>query len=281
VATLREPSARALCAGIGIGAPNANGIGAGAPIANDKHRGPGRRPSGDRAELAAWAQPTCQAVLVTSHVKSAIDLAALRRTYLLQGLSESDLAPDPFIQFQHWLADAVKFGLVEPNAMALATADAAGRPTVRHVLLKGFDARGFVFYTNVESRKAQHLAENPYAALAFPWFPMERQVLVTGSVQRVSREETLTYWRTRPRESQLGAWASPQSRVVESRDVLEHQLREVSERFPHDVPLPDFWGGYRVVPDAVEFWQGRVSRLHDRLRYRRVNEEWVRERLAP
>jgi pyridoxamine 5'-phosphate oxidase len=223
----------------------------------------------------------CQAMAVTPHVKSAIDLAALRRTYLLQGLSETALAPDPFTQFQHWLADAVKFGLIEPNAMALATADAAGRTAVRHVLLKGCDERGFVFYTNVESRKAQHLAENPYAALAFPWFPMERQVLVTGPVEPVSRQETLAYWRTRPRESQLGAWASPQSAVVESREALEQRLREVTERFPDDVPLPDFWGGYRVIPETVEFWQGRVGRLHDRLRYRRVNASWVRERLAP
>jgi pyridoxamine 5'-phosphate oxidase len=220
-------------------------------------------------------------VAVTIPVKATVDLAALRRTYLLHGLSESDLAHDPITQFHHWLADAVKFGLPEPNAMALATADAAGRPAVRHVLLKGCDERGFVFYTNVGSRKAQHLAANPWAALAFPWFPMERQVLVTGQVERVSRDETLTYWRTRPRESQLGAWASPQSTVVESRAVLEERLREVSQRYPGDVPLPDFWGGYRVVPETVEFWQGRVGRLHDRFRYRRLNEEWVRERLAP
>ena len=180
-----------------------------------------------------------------------------------------------------WLADAVKFGLPEPNAMALATADAQGRPAVRHVLLKGCDDRGFVFYTNVGSRKARHLADNAWAALAFPWFPMERQVLVTGPVEPVSRQETETYWRTRPRESQLGAWASPQSAIVESRAVLEERLREISQRFPGEVPLPDFWGGYRVNPETVEFWQGRVGRLHDRFRYRRVTEGWVRERLAP
>jgi len=218
---------------------------------------------------------------VSTPAKSPVDLAALRRTYLLQGLHERDVASDPITQFHRWLADAVKSGLPEPNAMSVATADAGGLPLVRHVLLKGYDARGFVFYTNLGSRKAQQLAENPRAALAFPWFPMERQVLVTGPVEAVSREDTLTYWRSRPRESQLGAWASPQSTVVASRQVLESALAEVSARFPGEVPLPDLWGGFRVVPDSVEFWQGRVGRLHDRLRYRRAEGTWVLERLAP
>jgi pyridoxamine 5'-phosphate oxidase len=220
-------------------------------------------------------------VLVTSPLKAAVDLASLRRAYLLRGLDENDLASDPVTQFHHWLADAVKFGLPEPNAMALATSDADARPAVRHVLLKGCDDRGFVFYTNLGSRKGRHLSANPWAALAFPWFPMERQVLVTGPVQRVSDEETLAYWRSRPRESQLGAWASPQTTVVESRAVLERLLQEVAERYPEEIPLPEFWGGYRVVPEAVEFWQGRVGRLHDRLRYQREDDTWVCERLAP
>lgn len=214
-----------------------------------------------------------------------VDLASLRRSYRRQGLAEADLAADPVTQFQVWLGDAVAAGLPEPNAMALATADAAGRPAVRHVLLKGHDARGFVFYTNLGSRKARHLDENPRAALTFPWFPIERQVLVTGPVEPVSRRETEAYWRSRPRESQLGAWASPQSSVVASREALEARYAELEAQHPDEVPLPDTWGGFRVVPDTVEFWQGRIGRLHDRLRYRRTGPDedsrWVVERLAP
>lgn len=210
-----------------------------------------------------------------------VDLASLRRTYRMRGLDETQLAADPVVQFQVWLHDAVAAGLPEPNAMALATADAAGRPSVRHVLLKGHDARGFTFYTNRRSRKARQLDENPWAALTFPWFPIERQVLVTGRVVPVSREETEAYWRSRPRESQIGALASPQSTVVASRAALEDLVAELETSHPGEVPLPDSWGGLRVVPDTVEFWQGRVGRLHDRLRYRREAERWVVERLAP
>ncbi len=196
-----------------------------------------------------------------------VDLANLRRSYLARGLGESDLTPEPYALFRRWLADAVAARVPEPNAMALATSTPDGRPSVRHVLLKGFDDRGFAFYTNRGSRKARELAANPWAALAFPWFPMERQVLVSGAVEEVGREETVAYWHTRPRESQLGAWASPQSTPVASRAVLDKAVAEMAARFPGEVPLPDFWGGFRVLPDTVEFWQGRIGRMHDRFRY--------------
>ncbi len=210
-----------------------------------------------------------------------VDLANLRRTYLARGLHERDLTPEPYALFRRWLADALSARLPEPNAMSVATATLDGRPSVRHVLLKGFDERGFAFYTNLGSRKARELAENPRAAAAFPWFPMERQVLVTGSVAEVSRAETQAYWHTRPRESQLGAWASPQSEPVASRAVLDDAVAEVTARFPAEVPLPDFWGGFRVVPETVEFWQGRIGRMHDRFRYAVTGEGWKWQRLAP
>lgn len=211
--------------------------------------------------------------------------AGMRNEYAAElGLSEADLAGDWHGQFARWFADAVAAGLPEPNAMVVGTADAAGRPSARTVLLKGYDPEGFVFYTNHESRKGAEAAANPYASLVFPWFPMHRQVTVTGRVERVDRAETEAYFASRPRGSQLGAWASTQSRVIPGRAVLDEAYRAAAERFAEvePIPAPPYWGGLRVRPDAVEFWQGRVSRLHDRLRFRRTGTgEWVVERLAP
>jgi pyridoxamine 5'-phosphate oxidase len=207
----------------------------------------------------------------------------MRRDYTERGaLLETDLAAGWTTQFATWFAEAVAYGLPEPNAMIVATADAAGRPSARTVLLKGYDERGLVFYTNYTSRKGAEAQANPYASLVFPWFPMQRQVLVAGSVERVSRAETEAYFATRPRGSQLGAWASPQSQVVPDRAAVDAGLAAAAERFGDGpIPPPPHWGGLRVVPATVEFWQGRSSRLHDRLRYRATDTGWVIERLAP
>jgi pyridoxamine 5'-phosphate oxidase len=209
--------------------------------------------------------------------------AAMRRDYTgWPPLTEESLADGWTSQFAAWFADASAAGLPEPNAMIVATADGDGRPSARTVLLKGYDADGFVFFTNYESRKGTELALNPYASLVFPWFPMQRQVIVAGAVERVSREESSEYFDSRPRGSRLGAWASPQSRVLPGPEALDANLAAATERFGDGpVPIPPHWGGFRVRPDTVEFWQGRSSRLHDRLRFRRVEGDWVVERLAP
>ena len=212
------------------------------------------------------------------------DLQAMRRDYELGALREEDLAPTWLEQFERWLAEAVAGGEAEPNAVVVATAGADGRTGARTVLLKDVDERGFVFNTNYDSRKGSEIAENPRASLVFPWLDVRRQVVVDGTVEHVTPTEADAYFATRPREARISAHASPQSEVVESRDVLERRRDEVAARFPDgvDVPRPEHWGGLRVVPEAIEFWQGRANRLHDRLRYR-LDESgaWVVERLAP
>ncbi|MFE5601255.1 pyridoxamine 5'-phosphate oxidase [Streptomyces coelicoflavus] len=213
------------------------------------------------------------------------DLASMRKQYRAEGLSEAELAATPVEQFARWFKQAATDGgLFEPNAMVVSTADAEGRPSSRTVLLKHFDAQGFVFYTNYDSRKARELDANPYVSLLFPWHPMARQVVVTGVARRTGRDETAGYFRTRPHGSQLGAWASVQSSVVAGRRALDSAYAELAARYPEgeQVPVPPHWGGFRVVPEAVEFWQGRENRLHDRLRY--VAEGaggWRVERLSP
>jgi pyridoxamine 5'-phosphate oxidase len=197
-------------------------------------------------------------------------------------LAEADLAADPVTQFQVWLSAALAAGVAEPNAMALATADADGRPAVRMVLLKVADARGFAFFTNRESAKGRDLAANPRAALCFHWDEVQRQVTVRGPVEPVPDDEADAYFASRPLGSRYGAWASRQSTVIAGREVLDEALAAAQERFAAEaVPRPPYWGGYRVVPEAVEFWQGRPDRLHDRLRYRRDGDAWTIERLSP
>ena len=212
-----------------------------------------------------------------------MNLDDLRREYTQRGLREEDLAPDPFTQFGAWFDEVAQADIREPNAMTLATATPDGRPSARMVLLKGVDARGFAFFTNYESRKGAELAANPRAALVFFWVQLERQVRVEGRVERLSAEESDAYFASRPEGSQLGAWASQQSAVLPDRGPLEARYEELRAQYEgHEVPRPPFWGGFRVVPETVEFWQGRVNRLHDRLRYRRQDDgSWVIERLSP
>lgn len=211
-----------------------------------------------------------------------VNLADLRTEYSTVGITREELNDDPVVQFRAWFDQALASGIHEPNAMTLATAGSDGRPVARTVLLKQYDERGFVFFTNLESRKARHLAENPHAALLFPWVALERQILITGRVERVSVAEAAAYFVTRPVGSQLAAWASPQSTVLSSRGLLEAKWEEMKRKFADGkIPLPSFWGGYRVLPDLFEFWQGRASRMHDRFQYTRRDDAWVIERLAP
>jgi pyridoxamine 5'-phosphate oxidase len=216
-------------------------------------------------------------------VMTTSDPAQLRRTYGRNALDESTIAPTWLDQLRSWFDDAVELaGSPEPNAMQVATVDAAGHPSVRTVLAKGIDERGVTFFTNYDSVKGRDLDERPYAAAVFVWLAHERQARLSGPVSRVSTEETAEYFHSRPRGSQLGAWASPQSQVIASRSVLEAAEAEIAERFGEgEIDVPPFWGGFRIAPEAVEFWQGRPDRLHDRLRFRRDGSAWVLERLAP
>ena len=211
-------------------------------------------------------------------------LADMRRDYTRDGLSEDQAPAEPFSLFQHWFGDAVKTEQlpVEPNAMTLATVDAEGRPHCRVLLLKGLDERGFTFFSNYDSAKGEQLLANPFAAMTFFWPALERQVRIEGRVERVTPAESDAYYQVRPLGSRLGAWASPQSRVIRDRGELESLLADTEKRFLDTAPnCPPHWGGYRLLPERIEFWQGRPSRLHDRLNYRLVDGAWVRERLAP
>jgi len=208
----------------------------------------------------------------------------MRESYSLAGLSEADLAPDWVAQFELWLADAIAAGLPEPNAMVVATSSPVGDVSTRCVLCKGLDESGVVFYTNLTSDKSRDLAANPRAAVTFPWIGLQRQVHVRGPVERVSDETAEAYWASRPRGSRVGAWASPQSSVLTGRAALDALRDAAYQRFGDEdesIPLPPFWGGWRIRPETVEFWQGRTGRLHDRLRYRADGGGWVIERLAP
>lgn len=211
------------------------------------------------------------------------DLTGLRSEYAAHGLRRADLHSDPLQQFGAWFAAALAADIRDVNAMSLATATPDGKPSVRIVLLKGFDERGFAFFTNYDSEKGRQLEANPHAALVFYWVQLERQVRISGTVERTSREDSAAYFHSRPVGSRLGAWASKQSEVVDARQVLDSRLTEITERFENgEVPLPPHWGGYRVKPDKFEFWQGRPNRLHDRFCYsRRADGAWQIDRLAP
>lgn len=216
-----------------------------------------------------------------SHQPALVDL---RRQYSEGRFEAADLAADPFAQFERWFEEIRQVPEVigEPNAMVFSTADGQGRPSARTVLLKGLDERGFVLFTNLTSRKGREALANPHGCLVFPWFALERQVVVVGRIEPVSSEQTEAYFRSRPRGAQIGAWTSHQSSVIDQRSVLDARKAQIEARFERiDVPVPPFWGGLRVVPDTVEFWRGRADRLHDRLRYRREAQSWVVERLSP
>ena len=210
-----------------------------------------------------------------------MSIADFRTEYTRAGLREEDADADAVVQFREWFDQAIAAGIHEPNAMTLATCTPDGAPSARIVLLKGCDERGLIFYTNYQSRKGRELAANPRAALVFFWHALERQVRVEGRVERATEAEADTYFTSRPADSRLGAWASEQSEVLSGREELEARHRELEVRFGPEIPRPPHWGGFRLVPEVFEFWQGRPSRLHDRLRYRRVEMGWLRERLSP
>ena len=208
------------------------------------------------------------------------DLSNLRKEYLKSGIVKGDLKVNPIEQFSLWFSQAMEANIVEPSAMSLATSD--DYIGIRTVLLKYFDNKGFVFFTNYESKKSRQIQNNPQAALLFPWLALERQVKIIGSVEKITKLESLKYFSSRPKDSQLGAWSSNQSSKISSRAILVDQFAVMKKKFASgEIPLPEFWGGYRVVPESIEFWQGRESRLHDRLIYERKDEEWVISRLSP
>ena len=211
-----------------------------------------------------------------------MDVSALRREYLRDGLRRADLDPNPMVQFNHWFAVARQTPMPDPTAMLLATVDGSGQPSLRTVLLKYFDDDGFVFFTNYDSNKARDIAQNPKVCLSFPWLELERQVHVHGRAAKISAVESAKYFLSRPKDSQLAAWVSSQSHPLSSRALLMQKFREIKGKIGNgEVPVPTFWGGYRVRPDAMEFWQGRENRLHDRFLYRRQDQGWNIERLAP
>lgn len=210
------------------------------------------------------------------------EIAQIRKEYTREGLDVSKANPDALLQFKHWFEEALKAELPEPNAMHLATVSPEGQPSGRIVLLKGLDATGFVFYTNYSSHKGQHLAHSPAACLTFFWAELERQVRIEGYVEKVSEEESTQYFHSRPRASQLGAWASPQSQTIHDRQVLEDNYKVLTAQYAEgEIPKPPHWGGYRLIPQSIEFWQGRPSRLHDRLLYEKKENAWNIHRLAP
>lgn len=211
-----------------------------------------------------------------------MDLADFRKEYSSRGLHREDLDPDPVAQFSTWFQQATDVGVNEPNAMTLATVDENGMPYQRTVLLKYFDTAGFVFFTNYGSRKSAQIAANPKVSLLFPWITLERQVIIQGSAEKISSAESLKYFASRPRESQMGAWVSNQSEVITSRKFLMQKLAEIKDKFQHgEIPLPSFWGGYRVKPEMIEFWQGGPARLHDRFLYQKSEAGWKIDRLSP
>lgn len=211
-----------------------------------------------------------------------MDLSDFRKEYSAKGLHRSDLDTNPIQQFTQWFQQAIELQVHEPNAMTLATVDAQGRPLQRTVLLKYFDQQGFVFFTNYESRKARQIADNPQVCLLFPWITLERQVIIQGRAEKISTTESLKYFTSRPRESQIGAWVSQQSSVISSRKLLMQKLQEIRDKFQHgEIPLPSFWGGFRVVPETLEFWQGGPARIHDRFLYSKAEQDWSIERLSP
>ena len=211
-----------------------------------------------------------------------MDIGDLRREYTQAGLTRESLEANPLQQFDRWFTQAVQGQVLEPNAMQIATVDIKGKPTLRTVLLKSYDDKGFIFYTNYNSQKAQQIAANPQVALLIFWKELERQVEITGRAEKVSTLESLRYFTSRPRGSQLGAWVSVQSSIITSRNLLEMKLEEIKRKFNEGaIPLPDFWGGYRVIPETIEFWQGRSNRLHDRFEYRRIAQGWDIVRLSP
>lgn len=211
-----------------------------------------------------------------------MDVGTLRREYTQRGLTREDLATDPFDQFDLWFKQACDAELLEPNAMVLSTVSATGAPYQRTVLLKYFDRSGLVFFTNYGSRKGQHIEGNPYVSVLFPWYPLERQLTVIGTAAKISTAESFRYFSSRPKGSQIGAWVSQQSSIISSRQLLELQFEKIKTKFLNqEIPLPDFWGGYRIVPTSFEFWQGRPNRLHDRFLYEKGESTWEISRLSP